>query len=53
MGATVTINVRNQNLGDEIMKLTNQNGIERICEASGHAATLNASFKWLRKGHDQ
>ena len=50
MGASVTINVRNSDLGEEIMKITNQNGIERICEASGHAATLNKSFKWLRKG---
>merc|ERR1719370_1533953 len=32
------------------MELTNGNGIERICEASGYAGTLNSSFKWLRKG---
>ena len=50
MGATKTLNVRNVDLGSEIMKITSGNGIERICEASGHAPTLNASFKWLRKG---
>ena len=50
MGATKTLNVKNVDLGSEIMKITSGNGIERICEASGHAPTLNASFKWLRKG---
>ena len=50
MGATTTLNVKNVDLGSEIMKITSGNGIERICEASGHAPTLNASFKWLRKG---
>ena len=50
MGADVTINVREVNLGEKVMELTSGNGIERICEASGHAPTLNASFKWLRKG---
>ena len=34
MGADLTINVKNSDLGEEIMKFTNQNGIERICE--GH-----------------
>ena len=50
MGADVAINVREVNLGEKVMELTSGNGIERICEASGHAPTLNASFKWLRKG---
>jgi len=50
MGASDTINVRKVDLGAKVMELTGGNGIERICEASGHAPTLNSSFKWLRKG---
>ena len=48
MGASDTINVREVDLGKKVMELTSGNGIERICEASGHAPTLNASFKVLR-----
>ena len=32
------------------LKLTNQNGVQRIVEASGHAPTLSQCLKWLRKG---
>ena len=46
MGASDTINVRKVDLGAKVMELTGGNGIERICEASGHAPTLNSSFKW-------
>lgn len=45
MGASDTINVREVDLGTKVMELTGGNGIERICEASGHAPTLNSSFK--------
>jgi len=50
MGADITVNPAKVPLGDEIMKLTNQNGIQRIVEASGHAQTLSQCLKWLRKG---
>ena len=50
MGADVVINSAKTSLGDEVMKQTNGAGIERICEASGHAPTLSQSLKWLRKG---
>ena len=50
MGADITINPTKVSLGDEIMKLTNQNGVQRIVEASGHAPTLSQCLKWLRKG---
>ena len=50
MGADITVNPTKVPLGDEIMKLTNQNGIQRIVEASGHAPTLSQCLKWLRKG---
>ena len=50
MGADFTINSRETDLGAKVMEITGGNGIQRICEASGHAPTLNKSFKWLRKG---
>lgn len=50
MGADITVNPTQVSLGDEIMKLTNQNGVQRIVEASGHAPTLSQCLKWLRKG---
>ena len=50
MGADGGINSASDDLGKVIMQLTNGNGVERVCEASGHAPTLNQSFKWLRKG---
>lgn len=50
MGADITVNPTKVRLGDEIMKLTNQNGVQRIVEASGHAPTLSQCLKWLRKG---
>ena len=50
MGADIAVNPTKVSLGDEIMKMTNQNGVQRIVEASGHAPTLSQCLKWLRKG---
>jgi threonine dehydrogenase-like Zn-dependent dehydrogenase len=49
MGADVVINTKEQNLKDEIMKLTNGDGIARLVEASGATQMLNMSFSLLRK----
>ena len=45
MGGDEAINVSLTSISDLIMRKTEGNGIERICEASGHAPTLNQSFK--------
>ena len=49
MGADITINTKEKNLKDEIMKLTNGDGIARLVEASGATQMLNMSFSLLRK----
>ncbi|XP_066977577.1 L-threonine 3-dehydrogenase-like isoform X2 [Macrobrachium rosenbergii] len=50
MGATVTVNGNKEDIGETIMRHTDNNGIGRIIEASGAASLLNKSFSWLRKG---
>ena len=49
MGATDTINSREKNLKDEVMRLTNGNGIARLVEASGFPPVVNSCFSMLRK----
>ncbi|XP_039273046.2 L-threonine 3-dehydrogenase-like [Styela clava] len=51
MGADVVINSKDvKDFKDKIMELTDGNGIDRICEASGSAFMLNRCFSYLRKG---
>ncbi|XP_014768421.1 L-threonine 3-dehydrogenase [Octopus bimaculoides] len=50
MGADVTVNSSNQDLKNFIMNLTNDDGINRICECSGSTIMVNSMFGMLRKG---
>ena len=49
MGADVLINCKETNLHEEVMRLTNGNGVPRLVEASGASALVNSSFKLLQK----
>ena len=49
MGADITINGKNQNLKEEIMKLTDGNGVARLAEATGAGPMVNNCFSLLRK----
>ena len=49
MGADVCINSKNKDLKEEIMKLTDGNGVSRLVEASGFSPVVNSCFSLLRK----
>jgi threonine dehydrogenase-like Zn-dependent dehydrogenase len=49
MGADLIVNTKLKDLKEEIMKMTNGDGIARIVEASGASKMLNMSFSLLRK----
>ena len=49
MGADVCINSKNEDLKEEIMKLTDGNGVSRLVEASGFSPVVNSCFSLLRK----
>ena len=49
MGADVCINSKNKDLREEIMKLTDGNGVARLVEASGFSPVVNSCFALLRK----
>ena len=49
MGADILINCKKVNLYEEIMRLTNDNGVPRLVEASGASTLVNSSFKLLQK----
>ena len=49
MGADITINSREKVLKEEVLKLTNGNGIARLVEASGFPPVVNSCFSMLRK----
>ena len=49
MGADVCINSKNKDLREEIMKLTDGNGVARLVEASGFSPVVNSCFSLLRK----
>uniref|UniRef100_A0A0B7BHM8 Enoyl reductase (ER) domain-containing protein n=1 Tax=Arion vulgaris TaxID=1028688 RepID=A0A0B7BHM8_9EUPU len=50
LGADITVNVKNTDLKEFVMKLTNGVGVDRICECSGVSPVVNSSFSLLRKG---
>ncbi|CAI9722529.1 L-threonine 3-dehydrogenase-like [Octopus vulgaris] len=50
MGADVIVNSSNQDLKNFIMNLTNDDGINRICECTGSPIMVNSMFGMLRKG---
>lgn len=50
MGADGTINGLEQNLHDEMMRLTDNNGIQKIIECSGVPMMLTNCMKYLQKG---
>ena len=49
MGADVCINSKSKDLREEIMKLTDGNGVSRLVEASGFSPVVNSCFSLLRK----
>jgi threonine dehydrogenase-like Zn-dependent dehydrogenase len=49
MGADLIVNTKLKDLKEEILKMTNGDGIARIVEASGASKMLNMSFSLLRK----
>ena len=49
MGADILINCKKVNLHEEVMRLTNGDGVPRLVEASGASALVNSSFKLLQK----
>ncbi|GAB1602889.1 uncharacterized protein LOC115212403 [Argonauta hians] len=50
IGADVTVNTSCVDLKDFILKLTQNDGVGRICECSGSADLINSMFGMLRKG---
>ncbi|KAL8585037.1 hypothetical protein ACOMHN_043673 [Nucella lapillus] len=50
MGADITVNTKNQDLKEVVMKLTDGVGVDRICECSGVSSVVNSTFSMLRKG---
>ncbi|ETO29941.1 hypothetical protein RFI_07179 [Reticulomyxa filosa] len=50
MGADELINVQEQDLKTEVMKLTNGIGVQAMIECSGISEVTNMSFSLLRKG---
>ena len=51
MGADITINCKEVDLYQEVMKLTNNDGVPRLVEASGASPLVNSCFKLLQKVH--
>ena len=49
MGADVLINCTEVNLQQEVMRLTNGDGVPRLVEASGASPLVNTCFKMLQK----
>ena len=49
MGADVLINCKEVNLQQEVMRLTNGDGVPRLVEASGASPLVNTCFKMLQK----
>ena len=49
MGADATINCKEVDLHSEVMRLTQNNGVSRLVEASGASPLVNTCFKLLQK----
>ena len=49
MGADVTIDCSEKDLLEEVMAITDGNGVSRLMEASGNHNMVNSSFKMMRK----
>jgi threonine 3-dehydrogenase len=50
MGATIVINAKENNPVDFVMELTDGNGVDVICEMSGHPIAMNQGFKMVTNG---
>jgi len=50
MGATTVINAKENNPVDLVMDLTDGNGVDVICEMSGHPIAMNQGFKMVTNG---
>ncbi|MGM0835490.1 MAG: L-threonine 3-dehydrogenase [Bacillota bacterium] len=50
MGATTVINAKENNPVDLVMELTDGNGVDVICEMSGHPVAMNQGFKMVTNG---
>lgn len=50
MGATTVINAKETNTVEEVMTLTEGNGVDVICEMSGHPVAMNQGFKMVTNG---
>ncbi|MFE7061823.1 L-threonine 3-dehydrogenase [Sutcliffiella sp. NPDC057660] len=50
MGASTVINAKENNPVDLVMELTDGNGVDVICEMSGHPIAMNQGFKMVTNG---
>ncbi|WP_221564485.1 L-threonine 3-dehydrogenase [Alkalihalobacillus sp. TS-13] len=50
MGATTTVNSKEQKPVEVAMSLTDRNGVEVVCEMSGHPRAIDQGFKMLTNG---
>ncbi|RFU71365.1 L-threonine 3-dehydrogenase [Peribacillus saganii] len=50
MGATSVINSKNQNPLETVSRLTHGNGVDVVCEMSGHAVAIDQGFKMVTNG---
>lgn len=50
MGATTVVNSMNEDPLEVVAKLTNGNGVDVVCEMSGHPIAMNQGFKMVTNG---
>ncbi|WNF35376.1 L-threonine 3-dehydrogenase [Bacillaceae bacterium IKA-2] len=50
MGATTVVNSNNENPLEVVNKLTGGNGVDVVCEMSGHPIAMNQGFKMVTNG---
>ncbi|WP_223700138.1 L-threonine 3-dehydrogenase [Sutcliffiella deserti] len=50
MGATYVINAKEENPVDKVLALTGGDGVDVICEMSGHPVAMNQGFKMVTNG---
>jgi threonine 3-dehydrogenase len=50
MGATTIVNAKNEDPVETVMNLTDHNGVDVVCEMSGHPVAINQGFKMITNG---
>ncbi|MBD1379296.1 L-threonine 3-dehydrogenase [Metabacillus arenae] len=50
MGATSIVNTKDQDPIKTVAKITDENGVDVVCEMSGHPAAINQGFKIVTNG---